>query len=446
LSAFATACILVAFVVAASAFAWKRNLVSIVWVANGAAVLTAVALLIATRDLVPFLCALLCMALIAEVAASRSHWLNWRPVVAVAGDVAICILMYVYSRPENVRIEYKNVEPALLLTLGSALFAIYGASIAFRTIRLHQRIAVFETGQTAIAFLLAAFSAYSFSSRLGTLGAVCFLLAAFCYTAAFVCFDRLSEPRNYHVYATWGVALVLAGGFLCLRPLTLTLGLNVAAIAATFLGVRSARLTLEFHGLLYVAAAAFVSGLLDYAGRALAGSFPAAPGWTVWTVAASAVVCYSIGGRSQGERFQGEQWNHRFLRVLSAALAVSAAVTFLVSALVWLVAAGMTLGESHVAIIRTLITCAVALALAYSGSRWRRIELIWIAYGVLALVTVKLLFEDLYQGHAGSVAVSISLYAVALIAVPRMARMGRRRTNPYLRLRQGTTPACNLDH
>jgi hypothetical protein len=423
LSAFVTAGILVAFVVAASALAWKRGLVSIVWVAYGTAVLTAMALFIATHDLVPFLCALLFMALISEVAGSRSHWLSLRPLVAVAADLAVGILIYIYSSPESVRTEYRSVEAAVLLTLGSLLFVIYGASIAFRTIRLHQRITIFEIGQSVIAFLLAAFSVYNFSSRVGALGAVCLLLSAACYAAAFACFDRLPEPRNYHVYATWGVALVLAGGFLCLPPLPLSLGLSVAAITATFLGVRSERLTLEFHGLLYLAAAALVSGLLDYAGRALAGAFPAAPGWTVWIVAASAVLCYSIGGR-----FRGEQWNHRFLRLLSAALAVSAAVTFLVSALVWLAAAGMTLGESHVAIIRTLITCAVALALAYGGSRWQRIELIWIAYGVLALVTVKLLVEDLHHGHPGSTAVSISLYAVALIAVPRVARMGQRQT------------------
>ena len=423
LSAFATAGILVAFVVAASALAWKRSLVSIVWVANGTAVLTALALLIATHDPLPFLCALLLMALLSEAAAAPGHWLSLRPLVAVAADLATCVVTYIYSQPENVRTEYRDIETGVLLTLGPVLFAIYGASVAFRTIRLRQRITIFEVGQAAIAFLLAAFSVYSFSSRLGTLGAVCLLLSAACYTAAFAWFDRFAEPRNYHVYATWGVALALAGGFLCLPPLPRTLGLSGAAIAATFLGVRSTRLTLEFHGLLYLAAAAFVSGLLDYAGRALAGSFPAAPGWTVWTVAASAVLCYSIGGR-----FRGDQWNHRFLRLLSATLAVSAAVTFLVSALMWLAAAGMTPGESHVAIIRTLITCAVALALAYSGARWRRIELLWIAYGVLALVTVKLLVEDLHHGHPGSIAVSISLYAVALIAIPRMARMGWRRT------------------
>lgn len=421
LSAFATAGILVAFVATAFALAWKRSLVAIVWVAYGTAVVTAIALLVATHDLIPFLCALLFMALISEIAAAGSRWLSLRPLVAGAADLAVGILIYIYSSPESVRTDYRSVGTTVILTLGAVLFVIYGASVALRTIRLHQRITIFEIGQTVIAFLLAAFSVYSFSSRVGTAGVVYLLLSGACYTAGFACFDRLPELRNYHVYATWGVALVLVGSFLCFPPLPLSLGLSVAAITATFLGIRSSRLTLEFHGLLYLAAAAWVSGLLDYAGRALAGAFPAVAGWTVWIVAASAVLCYSIGGR-----FRGEQWNHRVLRLLSATLAVSAAVTFLVSALVWLAAAGMTVGESHVAIIRTLITCAVALAMAYSGSRWQRVELIWIAYGVLALVTVKLLFEDLHHGHPGSIAVSISLYAVALIAVPRMARMGRR--------------------
>jgi hypothetical protein len=117
----------------------------------------------------------------------------------------------------------------------------------------------------------------------------------------------------------------------------------------------------------------------------------------------------------------------RLLRLLSAILAVSAAATLLVSALVWLAAVGMTPGASHVAVIRTLITCALALTLAFGGSRWQRIELVWTAYGTLAFVTAKLLFEDLPHGHSGSIAVSIFLYAVALIIVPRMARLGPQR-------------------
>jgi hypothetical protein len=93
--------------------------------------------------------------------------------------------------------------------------------------------------------------------------------------------------------------------------------------------------------------------------------------------------------------------------------------------MVWLAAIGMTPGASHVAVIRTLITCGLSLALAALGSRWKRNELVWTAYGTLALVSAKLLFEDLPHGHSGSIAISISLYALALIMVPRVARMGR---------------------
>jgi hypothetical protein len=143
----------------------------------------------------------------------------------------------------------------------------------------------------------------------------------------------------------------------------------------------------------------------------------------VWMVAVAALLCYAIGGR-----FEGERWNQRLLRLLSAVLAVSAVATFLVSCLVWLAAIGMTPGASHVAVIRTLITCALALALAFSGSRWQRIELVWTAYGILAFVSAKLLFEDLPHGHSGSIAISIFLYAVALIMVPRVARTGRQET------------------
>jgi hypothetical protein len=196
----------------------------------------------------------------------------------------------------------------------------------------------------------------------------------------------------------------------------------MAAIVTTVVGDRTGRLTLQFHGLLYIAAAAFASGLLDYAIRALAGTFPSAPGWMVWLVAASVLLCYAVGGR-----FPGELWKQRLLRLLSAILAASAAATLLVSALVWLAGVGMTPGASHIAVIRTLITCALALTLAFGGSRWQRIELVWTAYGTLALVTAKLLFEDLPHGRSGSIAISIFLYAVALIIVPRMARLGSQR-------------------
>ncbi len=419
-----TACILFLFVVCAYALAWKRSLTPIIWVANVAAVITSLALYIATHDLVPFTSALLVMALASEVAAGRNHWLGLRPLMAAAADFAIWSLLYIYSRPEGIPSEYKSVAAPLLLALSCTLFLIYGASIAFRTMQLRQKIRIFEIGQAVITFLLAALSMLRFGASAGVpiLGGLCLLFSAACYGAAYAYFDRYHEERNYHVYATWSGALLLAGSALCLPRLPLAWCLSVAAIMAMFLGVRASRLTLEFHGLAYLAAAAYVSGLLDYAGRTLVGTFPAMRGWTstVWIVAAAAVACYAVGGRCRAER-----WDQRLLQVLSAILAVAAMITFLVSVLVWL-ALGMTAGASEVAVIRTLITCMVALALAFSGSRWQRSELVWIAYGTLALVTAKLLFEDLQQGHPASTAVSIFLYAVVLILVPRMAHVARR--------------------
>jgi hypothetical protein len=427
LPASATAGLLSAFVVAAFALAWKRNLAPVVWAAVSAAAFTALALLIVSHELVPYIAALLVMALASEAAAARDRWLGLRFVMAPAVDIAVLILIYIHSLPESSRAGYTAVSRATLLLLPSLLFLIYGAGIACRTLLLRRRMTVYEIVQVGIAFVLAAVSWLWFAPDAGRvqLGVFCWVLAAACYTAAFVWFDRNDddEQRNYHVYATWSVALVLVGSFLVLSPAQVAVFLSVASIAATLVGIRMTRLTPEFHGLVYLTAAAFASGLLQYAGRALAGTFPTAPGWMVWMVAVCALLCYAIGGR-----FEGERWNQRLLRLLSAVLAVSAVATFLVSCLVWLAAIGMTPGAAHVAVIRTLITCGLALAVAFSGSRWQRIELVWTAYGILAFVSAKLLFEDLPHGHSGSIAISIFLYAVALIMVPRVARTGRQET------------------
>jgi hypothetical protein len=419
LSAPVTAGLLSVFVVGASALAWKGNLVSVAWVAAGAAVVTALALLIVSHDLVPYTGALLVMAAAGEFAAAGNRWPALRFLMSPAVDISALILVYIHSLPESTRSDYPGVPAPLLLALPLLLFLIYGASIAYRTVLQRRRMALFELAQAVIAFLLASLSWLWFAPAAGraALGAFCWLLSAACYAAAFFRFDRVADQRNYHVYSTWSVALVLAGSFLVLPPLALVLVLSVLSIVATLVGIRVARLTLEFHGLVYLTAAAFASSLLVYAARALAGTFPTAPGWIVWVVAVSALLDYAIGGR-----FPSDLWNQRLLRLLSAVLAVSAVATFLVSGLVWLAAIGMTLGASHVNVIRSLITCALALALAFGGSRWHRIELVWTAYGTLAFVTAKLLLEDLPHGHSGSIAISIFLYAIALIIVPRLAR------------------------
>jgi hypothetical protein len=107
-------------------------------------------------------------------------------------------------------------------------------------------------------------------------------------------------------------------------------------------------------------------------------------------------------------------------------LAVCVLAAFLVHFLLFLAALRIVPDVCHVAFIRTLTCCAVALAVAFAGSRMRRQELTRIAYATLAFIAAKLVFEDLRHGQFEFIAGSIFLFAITLIAVPRIARMGQK--------------------
>jgi hypothetical protein len=418
-----TAGVLAAFVCAASALAWKRNLVSVVWVANVVAAVVAVALSIATHKLTPFIATLLLMVLLCEYASIRKHGLSVRSLVAFAADVSIWALIFIYSSPQNTRTDYPFLGMGALIAPGFALFAVYGVSAAIKTAVLQRQITVFETIQTMIAFLLAASSLLYFGPQNSAiiLGVVCLVLSAAGYATVFAVFDRGPERRNYHVFSTWSAALLMSGCLLCLRPSWASAGLAAAAGTAAFLGVKLNRLSLQFHGMVYLLSAAAVSGLLNYAFLALAGTLPTAPSMSICVVSACAILCYAAGKCAEGEA-----WSQQLLHTVFAVVAIAAAAALLVQGLMALTALSVNPGAHHLAFIRTLTICLAALALAFSGAHWRRMELTRIGYATLALVAAKLVFEDLRHGHLEFIAASIFLFAVTLIAVPRIARMGHR--------------------
>jgi hypothetical protein len=79
-------------------------------------------------------------------------------------------------------------------------------------------------------------------------------------------------------------------------------------------------------------------------------------------------------------------------------------------------------GAARVAALRTFVICLVALSLGWSGSRWRRTELIWLAYASIVLCALKLLLEDLRTGSAQTLAFSLFCYGMVWVLVPRFAR------------------------
>jgi hypothetical protein len=121
-----------------------------------------------------------------------------------------------------------------------------------------------------------------------------------------------------------------------------------------------------------------------------------------------------------------ESGRNQFLHFVPALILSCAIVALLVQGLLRLAAFFVTPDVFHVAFIRTVAICSAALALAFGGARWHRLQMTRIAYAALAFEAIKLLFEDLLDGRMEFIAASIFLFAITLIGVPRFARVGNK--------------------
>ncbi len=419
ISAPMSASVVCAYGLAAVGLAWKRDLALVLRVACIAAAGLALTLATASHAMLPFIVVLLVLAAACEFVPGLGRLPEVRALVALAADAAIWILIYVYFAPQSAREDYPVLSRAALLAPGVAIFVLFAASVTVTTVLRSRQIAVFETVQATIAFLLAAVSVADFGPPGSAilLGIACLALSAACYAAVFTGFERAKERRNAAVFAAWGAALLLAGSFLCLPPLPMIVLLCAAAIAATLIGSRRGRLAFEFYGMVFLVAATAGSGLLSFLISAWIGTPPGLPALSVWLAAGCVAVCYAAS--KPGE---GEAWKAQALHLAVAALAAGAVAALLVEGLTGLIALRVQPGAHHLAFIRTLTLCTAALALAYGGAHWRRTELTRLGYAALAVVAVKLVTEDLRHGHLAYIAASIFLVSLTLIAAPRVAR------------------------
>ncbi len=417
-----TAVVLVGYVVLTLLLAARHDLELITWVATMASVATAVALLFATHDLVPLTTALLAIALASEAAGCVGHRLTQRVLPALAVDFAIWQLVDVMTSGRVVPEGYRVASAGVLVALCLVLLAVYGGSIGVRGFARRQAITYFDVGQGVLAFGLGTFGVLR-ATQWGmapALGVLFLALAAVCYWGALSRFVDESHTRNRRVSATWAAALLVAGSWLLLPASLLVPFLCVAAVVAAFLYSNTAKFSLGLHASVYLAAATAVSSVPGYVMNALAGNVPAAPGWSIWVVAAAAGMSYVVGARHVEERTR-----RRVLWVVPALLVGFAVAAVAVSAIVGLAGGSGGLVASRLSVVRTIVDCAVAVALAFAGARWKRVELGWVAYAAVGFGTLKLLFEDLRFGNAASLVVSLLFYGGVLILLPRMMQRGR---------------------
>lgn len=407
----ATAGILIAFMMLVSALSWSGNPGVVTSVTTLSTVVLAVALMLRTGDLVSFIAALLVIAAIVEAGACRGHGgaNKMRVPVALAADFAIWLLLYLLSRPGGLPQAYKPLGSATSLVLCALFFLIYAISIPWRAVVLRRTISIFEIAQCAAAFALAADGALQITQgeAAPSIGALSAIACAACYFTAFIRFAD-SPRRDHYVFAAWGAALGLVACALILPASLLTPLWSAAAVVATLAGARASQPTLGLHGAVYLLSAGLAASLPAAAVNAFAGSplDPATP--ALWIMAVASACCYAA-------------WGNKPARA-SLVAALLAGVSL--GALLILVALPALFGQptvSELATARTLVTCALALAFSFAGSRTGRRELVWIGYSAIALGSVKLLLEDFRQSHPAALAISLVCYGAMLIVVPRLA-------------------------
>lgn len=410
------AAVTVLFVVLAIALAWQQDLQLIPWVATLASVVTALALIIETHELVPLTAALLAVALVTEATACLGHRLTLRAIPALAADFAVWLSVFILAA-ETIPEGYRSAAPGTITVLCFLLLAIYGASIGVRAFVLRHPITIFEIAQGVLALALASYGVMqaTHGAIARPLGGALLVFAAVCYWGALSRFADDSQSRNRRVTATWAVGLLLASSILLLPRDFQAPFFSLAAIAATFLYIHTQKISLGIHASFYLAAAVSVSPLPAYAVGALTESVPHAPDWRVGAVAVGAAICYALGSRISEDR------KRRLLWVVPAGLIGFTAAALAVVGTARLAMRG-EMGASSLSMIRTGVICAVALAFAILSARGKRVELGWLAYAAVALGTLKLFLEDLRFGNAASLVVSLVFYGLILILLPRLTK------------------------
>ena len=392
------------------------------WIAQIFAAFTSAALAFASRDLLPFVTTLLIAVLVSEIARIRDYAQPLWPLMVLVADTSIWSLMFIYSGPQSMLADYPRLGRAALLAPAFSLFAINGTATAMRALVQESRISIFEVLQIVVAFLLGMFGMLTFGGPSGllALGIFSLMLAGCAYAAGLRYLRHTADQRNFRVFGIWSATLLIAGSLWALPHSGASIVLALAALAATYLACRLEPQMFEFQAALFLVAAAIIAGSPRYVFAAVAGSPPQRVALDTGIVCICAVIAFLIMGEG---RPGASAKAFRLLLTLGFGCAM---VALMVHGGLAGAAAFIALDPQHVAFLRTLTICIAVVAMAFAGARWGRPELTHMAYLALAFVAAKLLFEDLRHGRMVFIAGSIAVFAIALIAAPRLVRWGER--------------------
>jgi hypothetical protein len=192
-------------------------------------------------------------------------------------------------------------------------------------------------------------------------------------------------------------------------------------------GRLAGRMTLKWHGAVYLVASLAASGIAGATARLFvlgdAHADALSSNIAGWTAGAAGLVAFALVMR--GRAPDGASWNFRLLTLVLAGNAAWATIGILAKALVEHGGGATSLANFYPTILTGMLT-AVTAALAVAATRFERPELVWLTYAFIGVATYKLVVHDLRQGQTMAIVLSLLLYGGMLVLLPRMLQRPRR--------------------
>lgn len=420
----------VAFLGLGLAVAWRRSLRQFAWVATAAALLTTLELVFTTREFVLYAGVLIAISVTVEAYAFHGGWaeLRWAPAALL--DLLLVLLAILISQPRMSPALAAALPPGAVIVVSLAAPVVYLTSVGAATLGYRRPISVFEIAQVAASLVCGIGTALTVIAFHGGnpdgISISISVLGLACYAIAFRSLDAESHPRqNLYAYTSFAGVLVAAGSAMLLDGASLGLSWFALSWVGVALGVRYRSNTLRLHGALYMAAAAFPSGLAAPAFIGLLGplenlrsEFPI----LFLIVIVGLVTGYGALAVARGT---GDvPWYEHLPRFVVAAMLVWVASGLSaprLTALLLTVNPGLD-RMAFLASTRTCVLSLMAAGLAWSGRRWNLDDLAWLVYPLMVLTGARLAWEDLSYGGPVNMFLALGFYGGALIVASRSLR------------------------
>ncbi len=418
------AAVLVSFVLASLQLSRFRLRPPVTAIVAAVSALLSLALLLGTRNIAPFTFALLTIAAAVEFSECSSRPTRARLLTAVLAATTVLLFARLIGRPGGLPEGYAPTAPSALLAAQILLLVIYLASAVAQSVFRRRALSPIEMFNAALALPVAfggiVWVFHDNSVLIRAAGAAALLAGLVFYAISFLLFDQ-ENKTNFRLWSSFGLVLVLAGAFLPLSAALVWIPWCLCALVCCGVALARRLPTLGLHGALYLLLSAAASGAAARSFLELFDPSPAAFPWpAAFTLLAASALCWAAIALSPAPSTAA--W-----RNAAASLAIAAAFSVLLAASAFriLASAWSAIAALPAATAATAVLTSLSVALAYLSARWRRRELAWLAYAVMALGAYKLIARDFPRERNLTLVISLLFYGGALILLPRILQRSR---------------------